>query len=111
VSQISTPSPTAPTPETPMNRFLDIFSRQYGPYAFGVLALLVIWFTVVAPELKAARVDTKAMGSIATMQQKTADTLERAISAQQATSHVLDKLTERIERATDRLERVGNRQQ
>jgi hypothetical protein len=92
-------------------RTLDIFGKQYGPYAFGIASLLILWVFVVAPELKAAKFDTAAMSQIAATQQKTADTLERAIATQQATTHVLDKLAERIERSALVLERaVGPKQ-
>ncbi len=38
----------------PLNA-IRFFGKTYGPYAFGVLSLLLVWFSIVAPELREAR--------------------------------------------------------
>ena len=57
-------STTTPTP--PAGNLLgiaDILWRQYGPYAFGAVLLLMLWRWVVGPELAANRA---AMATVAT---------------------------------------------
>lgn len=34
-----------------------VFGERYGPYAFGMLSLLLIWYTIVAPQLEERRMD------------------------------------------------------
>lgn len=47
-------TPTTNTDNTGMNMFTS-FMRLYGPTAFGVLSLLLIWEVIVGPELHAQR--------------------------------------------------------
>lgn len=64
---------------------LDRFGKQYGPYAFGVISLLVIWFAVVQPELRATRTDAQT-------NLKVAETLREVVLR-------LEKIVERLDRA------------
>lgn len=75
---------------------LDRFGERYGPYAFGLLSLLLIWFIIVRPELEGNRVNftrqealVEQMRVIMIEQVKTADTLER-------TAEVLDKAISKL---------------
>lgn len=55
--------------------------KQYGPIAFGLVALLLLWSIIVAPELKAARDQlastAAAFASAASDLAKTSERLER----------------------------------
>lgn len=55
--------------------------RQYGPIAFGLVALLVLWTQIVAPELRTARdqvaATAVAFASAASDLAKTSERLER----------------------------------
>lgn len=64
------------------------FADRYGPYAFGVASLLIIWTTIVSPQLEATKVNYEAhqrvvdqMRDIVSMQRELAATLKDAISA------------------------------
>lgn len=55
--------------------------RQYGPIAFGLVALLLLWGFIVQPELKSAR-DTAGSTAVtfreaAVLLEKTSERLER----------------------------------
>lgn len=38
---------------------------DYGPYAFGIVSLLLLWRFIVKPQLDASKVDTAAIAKIA----------------------------------------------
>ncbi|MFN7019895.1 MAG: hypothetical protein ACK4WH_01030 [Phycisphaerales bacterium] len=59
-------------------------STVYGPYAFGVICLMVIWTFLVKPELQASRLDRDAISGFV---------------------HALDKIADRFERAAERIEK------
>ena len=54
---------------------VELFSSVYGPYAFGVVALLLIWFTIVRPELAARSVDYEEQATIVQQQKQIAETM------------------------------------
>jgi hypothetical protein len=66
------------------------YGATYGPYAFGVASLLLIWYVIVRPEMARSRVDL--------------DKVKVITDAQSATAALLERLTERLERAAERLE-------
>ena len=51
--------------------FADV-SAAYGPYAFGIVSLLLLWRFIVKPQLDASKVDTTAFGEIADTMKATA---------------------------------------
>ena len=74
----------------------------YGPYAFGVIALLTIWFSIVKPELNTNRLDYDAhrelinqLGEMYNSQSQIAKTMERTAEVMSATSTILKQTIER----------------
>lgn len=63
--------------------------QSFGPIAFGVLALLVIWRAIVKPELDRGRVEVSTMAKTMT-----------------ATTAAMDALVTRLERLAERMEGV-----
>lgn len=64
------------------------FGDRYGPYAFGVVSLLIIWTMIVSPQLEATKVNYEShqkvvdqMRDIVSMQKELAGTLKDAILA------------------------------
>lgn len=64
------------------------FGARYGPYAFGVTSLLIIWTMIVSPQLEATKVNYEShqrvvdqMREIVGMQRELAATLKDAIMA------------------------------
>ena len=88
---------TTPEPIPPLHTLVQVLNTAYGPYAFGVCSLLLIWFTIVQPELRANKLDFESFNrSLTTMQQ---------IGAQQeAISQALAVNARQLERMIDRLE-------
>lgn len=38
-------------------KVVQLLLTVYGPYAFGVASLLIVWYTIVAPQLDRQAVD------------------------------------------------------
>ena len=69
---------------------IGAMGQAYGPYAFGVVSLLIVWFSIVKPELNARQLDfatqkeivdaqranTEAQKSVATTMQSTAESMK-----------------------------------
>ena len=45
-----------PEEKEPTLGVISQFGKTYGPYAFGLLSLLLIWFSIVKPELQQSQV-------------------------------------------------------
>lgn len=84
---------TAPTREAPTMPVatLRILADKYGPHAFGLVAVMILWVTVVQPEMRRGRADMDRVAAIAETQQRTAVILEQTV--------------QRLERIADKLER------
>lgn len=91
-----------------------ILANFYGPYAFGVVSLLVVWFVIVAPQLESQRVDFKQqqevvqqLNDLSRTHAQTANTLNQASRALETTARTLERTIERLEKYTDGV-RNGN---
>lgn len=65
------------------------YERRYGPYAFGVASVLLVWHYVVGPELRASRTDAATFLQAAEQQKAVADSLRD-------TSRVLERSTAQL---------------
>lgn len=64
-----------PKPSNPITAYVTAF----GPYAFGVASLLLIWFTIVRPELASRSLDLGKVQQITDTQNRTATILDSAV--------------------------------
>jgi len=62
----------------------------YGPYAFGVFSLLIIWFAIVKPELNARSMDFEATVKIV-------DTLQSISATQNDITRSMDSTSKSME--------------
>ena len=96
-----------------MTKMFHEYERRYGPYAFGVVSLLVVWVTIVGPALDRARLDTNAMKAIADDQagklEAITETQRQIANAQKSTADVLNSATMRLDKISERLERTADR--
>jgi hypothetical protein len=42
------------------SKLVQLIATVYGPYAFGVASLLIIWYTIVSPQLARQTIDHQA---------------------------------------------------
>lgn len=72
-------------------------ANQYGPFAFGVVSLLVIWYAIMAPELDRKQLDFEQHKTL--LQQQHQENLQQAETAEtlRDTARVLEKIVDKIE--------------
>lgn len=97
---------------TPGTKIVEVISTAYGPYAFGIASVLIIWFSIMKPELANRQVDYDraaeqlkqqetlaiTMKSTAITMESTASTMEATATAMEGTARVFDAITARIGR-------------
>lgn len=59
---------------------ISAFGSQYGPYGFGVVSLLIIWFVIVQPELRTNRIEYEEQKQIVSQMKAIADTMRETVS-------------------------------
>ena len=84
------------------------FSETYGPHAFGLVTLLLIWFVIVKPELAARQMNFERqqkivdeMSIVASTLDQTADTIAKVADALGKTSSILQMTTESLSKVCD----------
>ena len=86
---------------------LSIITSTYGPFAFGVVSLMLIWFGIVKPELNARAVDYAAVNEIVEglnqqgrSQAEIARAMDATASTMAVTAAVLERTVQRLEAMT-----------
>lgn len=72
---------------------VELIMTAYGPYAFGVVSLLTIWFLIVAPELRNRQVDFHKQMEILQQQKELAETMRATAATMQITATSLEATT------------------
>lgn len=93
--------------KTPM-----MYATIYGPYAFGVASLLIIWFSIVKPELNSRAINFQAQIEVLQtlserdkVQQDIADSMEKTSQTLTLTAQILERAVNRMEGEISREER------
>ena len=68
---------------------LEILIQFYGPYAFGLISLVIMWFAIVQPELRANRIDHDANAQLVQQMREVSNTMLQ-------TSRILERATDRL---------------
>ena len=87
---------SAPDPsKNPLSlaRFMEI----YGPYAFGVVSLLLIWFTIVKPQLERQQIDFSRQEVVLDKLKEFTSGQREVVQSMERTSVILDNITKRLE--------------
>jgi hypothetical protein len=80
-----------------------ILSTAYGPYAFGLIMFVVIWFFAIQPQLEAQRIDWQS-------QQQIILKLNELNRNQLVVSQTMDSTAKVLERTVEKLERMNHGQ-
>ena len=72
--------------------------KVYGPFAFGIVSLLVIWFSIISPELNRKQLDFETYSGLIKQHQTENQQTETIARALHDTAIILDKVTQRLER-------------
>lgn len=78
----------------------------YGPYAFGVVSLLMIWYLIVGPELNRNRLDFDRMQAVAEIQSDTAKTLQSSAETLRSSAATIQESLVRLGMIAEQLERM-----
>lgn len=84
-----------------MDEFIKIAVTQYGPIAFGLVALLILWARIVKPALDERRVDAKSFETASENMKDAAGTSKEAASLGRDTALILKGITAKLESVTD----------
>ena len=81
---------------------IDTIIKSYGPHAFGLITVLVIWFAMMKPQLDAARVDFSRMEDITKSLDSVSNNLEHVVKSNERISANLESAAKILERVTER---------
>lgn len=83
---------------------MNVLVQTYGPFAFGIVAVLVIWFGIMKPELSSRAFDYQKqellvtqMREITSQQKQVIDQLNQQTQAFTTTAEILDRVTRRLD--------------
>ena len=68
----------------------------YGPYVFGLVTFLSIWFAAIKPELDSRQLQFDALQEIMTNQHKIVADVEDVSTSMQVTATILERTVERL---------------
>jgi len=76
----------------------------YGPYAFGVAMVMIMWTYMLKPELDSRKIDYEANLAIVTAQAELARNLDETSRTMSATAQTMQVTTTILERVVDKIE-------
>ena len=85
----------------PVRDAVDSYAKAYGPFAFGVITLLILWYTIMSPELASNRLDFETHRKLLEKQGENNHAMESVARTMNETAVILDRITQRIERLED----------
>lgn len=94
-----------PAENTPDRNTIPLtYATIYGPYAFGVVSLLLIWFSIVRPELSRNKIDFEANQAVAISltqhdlaQKEIVDTMQKTSQSLEMTAKILERMLQHLD--------------
>jgi len=77
-------------------KLFQLLATVYGPYAFGVASLLLIWFTIVGPQLERQSVDFQKNEAVVESLRSVAGTMETISRSMERTATILDTVVKKV---------------
>lgn len=85
-----------------MSEALKEFAKQYGPFAFGIFSLLIIWSIIITPVLRQNTVDFQAHRDLVEQMNKTINNHQAVVIEQGRISGSLKEAAVIMERVISR---------
>lgn len=85
-----------------MNESLKEFAKQYGPFAFGIFSLLVIWVVIITPVLDRNTLDFKQQQELIKLLNTSINSLNNVAVEQNRLSETLKESAVLLEDAVKR---------
>lgn len=79
------------------NKLFQLLSTVYGPYAFGVASLLIIWYTIVSPQLERQAIDYEKNEKVVETLRGVAASMEAISRSMERTATVLETVVQRVD--------------
>lgn len=86
--------------------FFKEFAKQYGPFAFGVITLLIVWMSIINPFVDRYNLDFEAQRKILEAQNTTLDSLRTVQRDQEKLSETLSETSGNLRETAVILERI-----
>jgi len=80
-----------------MKDILDLLGKTYGPYAFGIISLLIIWWVMLKPLLDKQALDFEAQRKIIELQNASLADQRQISENMRQTAAIMDKLMSKLE--------------
>lgn len=80
------------------SKLFQLLATVYGPYAFGVASLLLIWFTIVGPQLERQSVDFQKNETVIESLRSVANSMETISRSMERTATILDTVVQRVQK-------------
>lgn len=74
-----------------MSKAVQLLATVYGPYAFGVASLLIIWYTIVSPQLARQVIDYQRNEDLMENHRAVIKSLENVSDSLEKTAILLDE--------------------
>jgi len=78
------------------SKLFQLLATVYGPYAFGVISLLVVWFTIVGPQLERQAVDFQKNEAVIESLRSVAASMETISRSMERTATILDTVVQKV---------------
>ena len=88
-------NPNVPVFTGVSGKIFQLLATVYGPYIFGVLSLLVVWFSIVEPQLSRQAVDYEKNEKLVETMRSVAATMEGVSRSLERTATTLDAVVTR----------------
>lgn len=72
--------------------------KVYGPFAFGVVSLLVIWLAIISPEMERRQIDFEVYSKLIERHQQENQQQELTARTMRDAALILDKVAQRLEK-------------
>jgi len=77
-------------------KLFQLLATVYGPYAFGVASLLLIWFTIVGPQLDRQKVDFEKNEKVVESLRSVSSAMENVSRSMERTATILDSVVKKV---------------
>lgn len=81
---------------THVERIIQIASSAYGPYAFGLASVLLIWYTIVGPQLERQQIDFNKNAEAVSNLEQVAEAMDSISRSIERTATVLENVVQEI---------------
>jgi hypothetical protein len=77
-------------------KVFQLLATVYGPYAFGVASLMMIWYTIVGPQLERQAVDYAKNEAVVDSLKSVATSMELISRSMERTATILDTVVKKV---------------